>query len=335
MILKEKEVIKGSSDKRIVAGEKQEKDVAFYLRRAFKDRDDVLVINDLRIRHNDETAQIDHLVVTELGFCLIESKSIKATVNINKAGEWSRTANGKAVGMPSPIKQVELQEQLLKQMLSDHREQIIGTVLGLQQGFSKRRWRTICAVSSDAVIDRSNLSKELCERVLKSEFVADWVNDNAALKQGFGKSLRAFKTGEPVFSSAELTAIGQFLLSKHTPSNSVGSQALEPKPSLAQPAESTDQNRQSASAKTQLQTPPSSKTEGDEQLVSCKQCGSKDTLQGMYGKYGYYVKCDCGTNTSMKIACPKCKSTMRVKKDKARYTGICECGDVYLMHEDE
>lgn len=35
--------------------------------------------------------------------------------------------------------------------------------------------------------------------------------------------------------------------------------------------------------------------------LSCKQCGEAHNLTGMYGQYGYYVKCDrCHTNTSMK-----------------------------------
>ncbi|OUR87179.1 nuclease, partial [Gammaproteobacteria bacterium 42_54_T18] len=64
MIIKEKQIETMPTDSRLKAGIKQEQDVAFYLRRAFKNRDDVMVFNDLRIIHDEEVAQIDHLIVT-------------------------------------------------------------------------------------------------------------------------------------------------------------------------------------------------------------------------------------------------------------------------------
>lgn len=312
MILKDKDPLLGVKDRKVLAGEKNEKDLAFYLRRAFKDREDVLVINDLRINHNDEFAQIDHLIVTELGFCLVESKSIKAAVNINKQGEWSRAYAGKQAGIPSPIKQVELQERLLKDLLKHNRAEIIGKFMGLQQGFSGRRWVSLCAVSSDAVINREYLPKDLSERVLKIEFIADWINENVTVKQGFGKKLRTLKTTDPVFTTNELKSLGDFLLSQHTPLN-----PAVPNSMAATPIE---------------------KVNGDSKClneqVSCKQCGSGDRLVGEYGRYGYFVKCECGANTSMKRSCPLCQSAMKIQKRRESYTANCECGKSFLVHKD-
>lgn len=61
-----------------IAGQQQEHNVAFFLRRAYKDNPEVLVINDFKFRFNDETAQIDHLLVYPYGFVLLESKVLKA-----------------------------------------------------------------------------------------------------------------------------------------------------------------------------------------------------------------------------------------------------------------
>jgi hypothetical protein len=72
-------------------GAKQEQDAAFYLRRAYGDDPQVLVINDLRFEHHDEVTQIDHLLVYRHGFILIESKSIYGEVRVNRNGEWSRS----------------------------------------------------------------------------------------------------------------------------------------------------------------------------------------------------------------------------------------------------
>ncbi|MCR9115470.1 MAG: NERD domain-containing protein, partial [bacterium] len=72
------------TDKRQLAGFNAEKQMAFYLRRAFGESSDVFVFNDLRIVRNDEVAQIDHLVLHRYGFAIVESKSITGTVEVNQ-----------------------------------------------------------------------------------------------------------------------------------------------------------------------------------------------------------------------------------------------------------
>ena len=82
MILKDKTQTSSASIK-LDAGIKQEHDVAFYLRRAYKNSDQVMVLNDLRIEHDGEIAQIDHLIVYTYGFIVVESKSIRGEVQVN------------------------------------------------------------------------------------------------------------------------------------------------------------------------------------------------------------------------------------------------------------
>jgi len=60
MILKDK-TLQNAVHPTAKAGQKQEQDVAFFLRRAFKDHEQVFVLNDFKFTFNDETAQIDHL----------------------------------------------------------------------------------------------------------------------------------------------------------------------------------------------------------------------------------------------------------------------------------
>jgi hypothetical protein len=309
MILKEKDSIVTSTDKRVMAGERQEADLAFYLRRNFKDRADVLVINDLRFSHNEEVAQIDHLVITELGFCLIESKSIKATVKINKEGEWSREYSGKLTGIASPIKQVELQSKLLKELLRANKKALLGKILGLQEGFDGRRWTAICAVSSDAVIERTHLTDDLNKRILKSEFIADWVNLNAAREQGIIGKIKSLPSTDPVFKLSEINQIANFLLSKHLPKKTTTN-----RPPNEVPIYKPDDNKLTSSYET----------------LCCKQCKSTENLTAMSGRYGYYVTCSCGTNTSMKTACTICRSDMGISKAKEIYSATCSCGDSFV-----
>ncbi len=91
---------KRSTDKFAKAGDKAEKQMAFYLERYFGDDERIVIINDLRLKLNNDVAQIDHLVIHEFGFIIIESKSVTTKVSVNEQGEWIRHFNGqKGIGL--------------------------------------------------------------------------------------------------------------------------------------------------------------------------------------------------------------------------------------------
>jgi len=199
MILKDK-TLKNAVSPTAKAGQKQEQDVAFFLRRAFKEHKQVYVINDFKFTHNDETAQIDHLIVYTYGFVLIESKSITGEVKVNSLGEWTRSLKNKWSGMASPIKQVELQQKLLREMLHANRESILGKVLGIkQQSFGMRCWDNVCAVSSNAIIDRDSMPNKVSKQLVKTEFLIDKLSELMKLKTHVITKLNPFDT-RPSFS---------------------------------------------------------------------------------------------------------------------------------------
>lgn len=169
MILKEKDAYLNSAgsggDQRAYYGHKQEEDVAFQLRREFGEHKQIHVINDLRLEYRGERAQIDHLILHPYGFIIVESKSIVGEVTVNAAGEWSRSYQGNWMGMPSPIRQGELQLDLLKALLSDNLEHFLGKLLGIQTQVAHREWRTLCAISSTAILHRDKMPKDVANRV--------------------------------------------------------------------------------------------------------------------------------------------------------------------------
>ena len=208
MILKDK-ILQNVVSPTAKAGQKQEQDVAFFLRRTFKDHQQVFVINDFKFTHNDETAQIDHLVVYPFGFILIESKSIKGEVKVNGLGEWTRSFGSKWSGMASPIKQVELQQKLLREMLFEHREVILNKLFGIkQQSFGMRCWDNVCVVSSNAVIDRDSMPSNVSKQLVKTEFLVDKLNKLMKLRH---KGIRLLTVDtRPDFSEDELKSITSF-----------------------------------------------------------------------------------------------------------------------------
>lgn len=346
MILKEKGEPVGQ-DERMKAGHQQEKDVAFYLRREFADDPSILIINDLRIEYNGERAQIDHLVVHAYGLVVIESKSIYGEVKVNGHGEWSRSYRGEWYGMPSPVRQAELQGALLKNLLRDNVEKFLDRFLGLQTQIGGRDWRTLCAVSSSAILHRDGMPQEITDRVVKSEFVAKKVQDFV------GSRMKGLVTAKPRFSQKEIEGIGEFLikcqLGDPLTSSSIAEPTSQPHAEAVQAKPNTKTQSQQTPIHTQSEPVPKvklSSVPGDpEQKVStltstsgfvCKKCGETNNLHGQYGKFGYYVRCRvCETNTSMKTDCPLCQSRqVRIRKSGLVYTSNCQnCSHEWIVFQ--
>ena len=313
MILKDK-TLQNAVSPTAKAGQKQEQDVAFFLRRAFKDHKQVYVINDFKFTHNGETAQIDHLIVYTFGFILIESKSIKGEVKVNDFGEWIRSFGNKWSGMASPIKQVELQQKLLREMLFEHREVILNKLFGIkQQSFGLRCWDNVCVVSSDAVIDRDSMPSDVSKQLVKTEFLVDKLNKLMKLRN---KGFRLITADtRPDFSDKELDSITAFLMGQLSGDKVIEKvakkEAIEPKAVVARPSVVVDA------------------------VLQCKSCGEKSDYTAQYGRYGYFIKCNkCETNTAMKMPCSSCSSkNTKVSKKKETYTlhcSDCEQGTVLI-----
>ena len=209
MIAKEKEAYSGD-DERARYGHRQEEDVAFHLRRAFGGDPEVVIFNDLRLKHGEENAQIDHLVMHPFGFIIIESKSITGEVRVNAAGEWQRSYRGNWSGLKSPLRQGELQQDILKRLLIEHRTHLMNKTLGLQGGFAGRQWKVLCAVSSNAIVHRDDMAKGVSAQVVKPEFLHEQVSGLIGARSMVKRAL-LFDT-RPEFTKDELERVSEFLL---------------------------------------------------------------------------------------------------------------------------
>ena len=316
---------------RKAAGDRQERDVAFYLRRAFKDTEDYIVFNDYSFTFNGENAQIDHLIIHRYGFLVIESKSIYGEVKVNDTAEWARSYKGQWSGIPSPIKQAELQTTLLKEMLTENKKKFLGKALGIQQSVRGRKWNVLCAVSNSCILHRDNIPKAVNKSVIKSEGVAE------AVKAIGGKNIVGKVFGsEPLFSDDEMISIANFLYSQ-----AINIKEASDTPSLEPKAPTRSKEPAKAKAKAPVQAKEPDKPNVAPQVeptkkassVFCKKCGETEELDDLYGQYGYYVKCrKCSTNTSMKQACSLCgNKKVKLSKKKQDYFLGCECSEPYVI----
>lgn len=106
----------------LLSGQTGEKNIAYQLEFWYKDAEDVIVANDLRIEHNERSAQIDHLVALPAGFLVIESKNLPDHIFIDESGEWFRVAKGKRgvenrEGMFNPVEQNRRHIAVLQELL--------------------------------------------------------------------------------------------------------------------------------------------------------------------------------------------------------------------------
>lgn len=337
-----------ATDPRIAAGVSQEKGVAFYLRRAFKDSEKFIIFNDYSFQYDGEKAQIDHLIIHKYGFTILESKSVKGEVKVNSKGEWSRSHRGTWSGMPSPLKQAELQLGLLKKMLTENAEGILPKMLGLQQNFGGRKWNSFCVVSSNAILHRDTIPKDIEARIIKSEFCIDTVK--AIGERSIAGAL--FST-DPSFSFEELQSIGNFLVARASEGVELTEQAGIAR-SVTTGTEKPDSRADADRLWDSLKNQPYSIVEATPNLevsdktseypiptktlapLLCKQCGNDANLSGQYGRYGYYAHCGaCDVNTSMKQSCQVCGcKTTKIVKRKNQYSLTCPNRHSYLVFEE-
>ena len=95
-----------------------ESESAHYLDSYFKDRENHIVLHDLRLVVEGEIAQIDHLIVNRAGhFYLIETKNYAGDLIVNEHGEFTVQYEHDAFGIPSPWEQSRRHERILAKLL--------------------------------------------------------------------------------------------------------------------------------------------------------------------------------------------------------------------------
>ena len=178
MIVKPYKAASRLRDARERAGATAENEMAHYLNRKFQSDPDVYVLHQLRIEDPDQpeqdgspgVCQVDHLVVHQWGFFLVESKSVTEVIQIRSDvdgdDEWTRTHRGKQQGMPSPILQAKRQSEFLRNLLQRDPSELVGRVpFGLrtvsrivshtdQRGFGKAPMQLVVAISDRGRIRR-------------------------------------------------------------------------------------------------------------------------------------------------------------------------------------
>ncbi len=313
MIVKELDEF-SSADKFAKAGRAAEEQIVHYLRRAFADDKKILVFNNLRLECEQDSAQIDHLILYRYGIIIVESKSVTTQIQVNEQGEWMRWFNGKAKGMPSPVLQAQRQGEFLKKYLNAYAGILLSKILGLQTYFGAMPFDILVAISDSGIINRPK--KFPLEEVCKADQVVDRIR-TIYKKRRNANSIFNFNLKETGYSLSEdeLSKVIQFLVQHH-------------KPLCANSSNSTITAPQIQTAKLQL-TDVTAVQPGKKRI--CRHCQSSN-LAVEYGKYGYYFKClECDGNTPINAICTTCRGKEKIRKSSRQFYAECEGCDTSTL----
>ncbi|SMD01572.1 Nuclease-related domain-containing protein [Desulfocicer vacuolatum DSM 3385] len=324
MIIKE-------TDKKKVNGKFQqfgydaEKQMAYYLMRAFEKDKVIRVINDLRLEKDGVVAQIDHLIIHSFGFIIIESKSVTTEVSVNEHGEWARYFNNKPKGMPSPVNQAIRQADLLKQILMENNKDIMKKTIIGQGSSGKLKYDVLVAISDSGIIKRGKNVKQ--DEVLKADQITDKIEKTIEKYERENNKLFSLKMNMHL-SDESLTNISKFLCKSHKP---LGSSSKSPEP-MQYPKRTTPGDSHPV-AMTSKENPKVQDLSTNQ--AHCLKCNSQN-IKIAYGKYGYYFKClDCDGNTGIKLKCKDNSCKPRLRKSKLLFFKECAvCGTSELFFEN-
>ncbi len=313
---------KESNDKFIKAGLAAEKQMAFYLKRAFADKEDIFVLNDIRLERNGEVAQIDHLIIHAYGFIIVESKSVSSKVSVNKHAEWKRIYNNKESGMRSPIQQAKIQASFLTAYLEEKgttlfKDSIVDKVIAKPK-YEYYKFDVLVAISDTGIIERDNID---LPEVLKADTVPDQVLELIATgKKDMLKALvNPFAISEGYrFHSDTVKKIANFLIAMH-------------KSAINQNKEATSVQEKPITYGKKIEV----QSDINKIVYKCTKCKSQN-LEIKFGR-NYYFKClDCDNNIPIKHTCNTSNCKPRTKKRKLQFFKICEtCGIDELFYENK
>lgn len=369
MIVKPWETGPDHADPMVRAGAAAERQLAFYLHRAFHARPELFVLNNLRLVDPQQpeqdgragVCQIDHLVLHRRGAFIIESKSVSGQISVRGDGaggdEWSRLHSGRQCGMASPIQQAKRQGEFLRAYLQRHREHLLGKVApGVrlltrlvagtdQRGFRKFPIQIVVAISDGGTIDRVGGWQEPSEPfqtfLTKADLVPEKVRGEFERHhKATGLLSRPGAAGEYGIWSMpldEVSVVAEFLRDNHVPPNEV---VAVTKPAAPIGPRPTPRRADRISAPQAPATPHSKRSpdptvEAATQAVTpngatCRGCQGS-ALAARWGKFGYYWKCSaCGVNTPMPQTCPACGAQGR----RGEGVRVRKDGPKYWLHCD-
>lgn len=145
-----------------------ENEIAYQLKKAHIG---MYVLRDIKVKHEDLTAQIDYIVITPVYTYYIECKNLVGNITVTDKGDFIRefTINGKKIkkGMYSPLRQVEAQREVIRKIW-ESKASTIKKFLG-SKNFDYYRRVLVVAANQDTILNTNRAPKEIKYKILRAD----------------------------------------------------------------------------------------------------------------------------------------------------------------------
>lgn len=138
----------------------------------------MFVLHDLYLEHEGLTGQIDYLIVTRKHCFVVECKNLYGNIEINSAGDFTRTVSygrsTKKEGIYSPITQNRRHLELIKEIRSAERGNIFSKAIFERHFYDIYRSIVVLANPKTVLYDRY-AKKEVKSQVIKADQLAQYI----------------------------------------------------------------------------------------------------------------------------------------------------------------
>ena len=145
-----------------------EDEIAYQLKKAHIG---MYVLRDIKLKHEDLTAQIDYIIITSVYIYYLECKNLIGNITVNENGDFIReyVINGKKIkkGMYSPLRQVEAQREVIRKIWETNSSKL-NKLFGSKK-FDYYRRVLVVAANEDTILNINKAPKNIKDKVLRAD----------------------------------------------------------------------------------------------------------------------------------------------------------------------
>lgn len=145
-----------------------ENEIAYQLKKAHIG---MYVLRDIKVKHEDLTAQIDYVIITPVYIYYVECKNLVGNITVTDKGDFIRefTINGKKIkkGMYSPLRQVEAQREVIRKIWESNSSAI--QKIFASKNFEYYRRVLVVAANQDTILNTNRAPKEMKYKIIRAD----------------------------------------------------------------------------------------------------------------------------------------------------------------------
>lgn len=142
---------------------------------------DMYVLHDVNIQSQDETAQIDYVIITSAHCYLIECKFFLGNIIVEDNGEFRREYHNKKFAIYSPYRQAVRHKELLKKIWLNKKSKL--TKFFYEKTFDEYYKPLVVFANSDSMITFKSKSKELQNSVIRVDQLVEYLKKDINQKK--------------------------------------------------------------------------------------------------------------------------------------------------------